>query len=289
MDFRLWLEGLEDVIQRVAAILSPDQPPTKKIMAQARRIVDADPGKKQNKLGSVALAKWVKKGYELEEHLRDVSDYYNLKKEFRQKRDSLDRESALEIHRILPRNLDDFEEPSDLQAINQKINALLGKEAEMTGLDRLKIIGTENGYVMYEVPRKSAAPKGFHPDQIPAFQSAHWCVVGGHYGGYGGGPYYAVLKDGKFWSHMIIPGILPDNVEEGLRDGSNSRMLTMEELSRIKGLFQKVMPIKKIVQLVNKDSRYLPLLLLYPDGAERAQKILKFVPWWHLGDERPAE
>jgi hypothetical protein len=96
----------------------------------------------------------------------------------------------------------------------------------------LKVVATHGDYTMYEIRKEKDLEIDLVKRKMP------WCVVRHpHFGGYGGPPYYAIMK-GQRPICMVCPG----NIEEGGKDYNsfanelNSQAISYELADEIKPL-----------------------------------------------------
>lgn len=239
--------GLREVLKKIGA-KSPG--------SLIERIMQADPSRDKN--FAVSIAKWILQE-EIEnekEHVGDIEEYWRLKREFRKtwgpERDSLESPLYKKIKDLFKKGTD-FEHYWDLSATNQKIRdlLLLDEEKNQVNWDLLEdiLVATHEGFHLYRVPKKGEV-KGFDPKKFgkkpnDPFHSSRtsWCVVGSHYGGYNGGPYYCIRK-GKQWYACIIPGYLHDPTQ-ALRNPKNDGMLGKTQIDALEWVLPLV-PKKEI-------------------------------------------
>lgn len=260
--FRLWLENQGLIKNEVESILARSQDVPKLLEkfggnhlgSLAHKIVQTDPS--PNKDFATSIASWVVSGdiESLDEHNPDIEEFLRLKREFRKtwgtERDSLDKKEYKDVKKLF-KEIGIFEHPWDLSQRNDEIRKFI---KDMGGvnwhlIDRLKV-AEKDGFVVYRVPAKGEVrgfnPKSYGKTPLDPFHSSRtsWCVVGGHYGGYGGGPYYCV-RQGKQWYGCVIPGYLHDPTQ-ALRNPKNNGMLGATEIDKLYNLLGDIVPQSEI-------------------------------------------
>lgn len=265
LSFKEWYEILEEaskgeIKNEIVQII--EQAPkglfekfnVKSAQALADKIMQTDPS--PNKDFSPSIARWAAGNHiiGLDEHNQDIEKYLELKRTFRKTMGPelarLDRDTYQEVKRILKLPLD-FENPSELMDRNDTLKDLLvtpteknqGASPELKSLE----VYSEGPWTMYRIPPKGEIP-GFHPNQVPEFCDARWCVVGRYYGEYKNGPLYPIRK-GQQWYAIVLPAILRDNPFEGLRNARNDSILNPNEIESIEPLLEKIPEVKAMGDL----------------------------------------
>jgi lambda repressor-like predicted transcriptional regulator len=186
-----------------------------------------------------AMAGWLKDGImqSPDEHAADVVKFKELRAKFTAK-DSFpnpaQRTKAKELLKFDAAKADHY---ADIQDWNRKAQDLLGLATD-TSTEGLEVVGKHNGYTMYKVATKKNC-------QVPLVKNRmKWCVIGSHFGKYGGPPYYPVVNDDtREPVAMVIPAYFDTDPDQAVRDAKNKGRLSAVMLKKIRPLAQMVLPL----------------------------------------------
>jgi hypothetical protein len=238
-------ESLHAKTREAKDILIASGMPEKDARALALKIEGDDPYKDAGKLFTPVMANWLAKKIvqSYDEHLYDIRKY----KENRKKLTSTEVTTSNfdKKKKLLESKPEDFmRHYSNLQRWNKECEAIFDDGKSDNSAKEIEV-AKHNGYTMYKIDKEKHL-------EIPLVKNKmNWCVTTherdeGHYGGYGGPPYYAIMKDSDSSQFaMIIPNFFNDNPDQAVRDSSNEDRLSPSDMKKVRPLIQMVLNPKK--------------------------------------------
>jgi hypothetical protein len=217
----------------------------KEAHALALKIEGDDPYKDAGRLFTPVMANWLanKIVESYDEHLYDIRKYKSNRKKL----------TSVEVtttnfkkkKKLLGSKPEDFmRHYSDLQKWNRECEAIFDDGKSDNSAKEIEV-AKYNGYTMYKIDKEEHL-------EIPLVKNKmNWCVTthkrdGGHYGNFGGPPYYAIMKDSDSSQFaMIIPNHFNEDPDEAVRDGSNGDRLSPPDMKKVRPLIQMVLDPKK--------------------------------------------
>jgi hypothetical protein len=205
---------------------------------RALKIADADPY--PDKRMTPAMAQWLKDGImkSPDEHAEDVAKFKELRAKLMDTKfvnpEQVRVKAKLKVFDATQAN-----HYADIQDWNRKAQDSLGLATD-TSAEGLEVVGRHNGYTMYKVATDEDC-------EVPLVQNRmNWCVIGGHFGDFGGPPYYPVVKDDTTEPvAMVIPAYFDNDPDFAVRNAENTNRLSAAVLKQIRPLVQKILPIDK--------------------------------------------
>lgn len=206
--------------------------------AAAQRILEADPD--PQKRWSVPMARWLSRGEMIEvgEHLADIDDFMRLRRNAKRvPRGSREYANAIKLRAV---DIGGIASPAMLSILLRAYGGVIpAKGACALPVEHI----TPGGLIVYRADDEAAVKTD------PAAKHARWCVLGSYWGGYGGPPYYPVERDGS-WAGIIVPGYTTDP-QQAFRNGANTGMMEVDELTDLAPFIQSIIPESVINGLVS--------------------------------------
>lgn len=230
-------------------------------------IAELDPYR--DKRMTPVISFWIYKGHieSIEEHIHDVLEYKRLKKTLKKLRaPAQERERTEELKRLLKFDLTKRDISTGYPSIYRlqdwilKAQSFVDPERALSdeGLERVGEHRDGNDiFIAYRITKKEET-------RIPiVFNMMSWCVVRGYFGGYGGPPYYPIIKitsngDKKPFA-MVIPNYFETDPSEAVRNGTNSGILSPRDRDRIRPLLNSILTpeIKSWKRLVSSYEEWI--------------------------------
>jgi hypothetical protein len=238
-------ESLHTKTREAKDILMASGMAEKEAHTLALKIEGDDPYKDAGKLFTPVMANWLanKIVQSYDEHLYDIRKY----KENRKKLTSAEVTTANfeKKKKLLGSKPEDFMgHYSDLQEWNKECEAIFDDGKSDNSAKEIEV-AKHNGYTMYKIDKEKHL-------EIPLVKNKmNWCVTThkrdrGHYGNYGGPPYYAIMKDSDNSQFaMIIPKHFNEDPDQAVRDADNRNRLSPSNMKKVRPLIQMVLNPKK--------------------------------------------
>jgi hypothetical protein len=238
-------ESLHAKTREAKDILVASGMPEKEAHALALKIGDIDPYKSTGKLFTPIIANWLAKGIiqSHDEQLHDIEKYKKNRKRLTSQ--GVTTSNFKKKKRLLKNKPENFlQHYSDLQEWNKECESIFD---DGKGGDSAKEIevAKHDGYTMYKIDKEEHL-------EIPLVKNKmNWCVTThkrdkGHYGKFGGPPYYAIMRDSDSSQFaMIVPNHFNIDPDHAVRDGRNKVRLPASDMKKVRPLIQMVLDPKK--------------------------------------------
>jgi hypothetical protein len=238
-------ESLHTKTREAKDILIASGMAEKEAHSLALKIEGDDPYSDAGKLFTPVMANWLAKKIvqSYDEHLYDIRKYKNNRKKLTST--EVTTANFNKKKRLLGSKPEDFMgHYSGLQKWNKECEEILDDGKSDNSAKEIEV-AKHNGYTMYKIDKEKHL-------KIPLVKNKmNWCVTThkrdrGRYGGYGGPPYYAIMKDSDSSQFaMIIPNHFNKDPDQAVRDADNYDRLSPSDMKKIRPLIQMVLDPKK--------------------------------------------
>jgi hypothetical protein len=238
-------ESLHAKTREAKSILIASGMAEKEAHTLALKIEGDDPYKDAGKLFTPVMANWLAKKIvqSYDEHLYDIKKYKENRKLLTSKKVTIvNLEKKKELLEFKPEDFMDHY--SDLQKWNRECEAIFDDGKSDNSAKEIEV-AKHNGYTMYKIDKEE------HLEMPLVKNKMNWCVTthkrdGGHYGNFGGPPYYAIMKDSDSSQFaMIIPNHFNEDPDQAVRDADNRNRLSPSNMKKVRPLIQMVLNPKK--------------------------------------------